>query len=332
MAFQASDHSLAETLPFWTLGDYGYGVTAYTNAIFDANGDGSADVLSTFEAGLALGLGTGTSNVSRRRVFGPAGGFKFIADMNEDGWPDIVTAGGSFELRNNPIVVFLNQSDLLNRRLARAFLNGGSKSIPVGVTGRDLCLRVEPVGGSYENADLDLSSIVMKSVGTGSVNQILARPAKKLVLGDSDGNGVAEISACFGADDLGLLFSQVTGRRDVPVVIEGRVSAGGRMHAELVLTIVHTGPSAAPTLAPNPLNPAGVFRFVTTRPGRARIQLFDVQGRLVRSVVDRTLPAGPQEILFDGKDGEGRALASGVYFARVETTEGLYPMRVAIVK
>jgi hypothetical protein len=104
------------------------------------------------------------------------------------------------------------------------------------------------------------------------------------------------------------------------------------MYSEVTLTIVHTGPSAAPSLSPNPLNPSGVFRFVTTRPGQARIQLFDVQGRLVRSVVDRALPAGTQEVPFDGKDGGGRSLASGIYFARVETTEGQYRMRVAIVK
>lgn len=331
MAFQQPDHSFVPTRPSWTLGGYAY-MGHGSNPPFDADGDGDMDILSGFDFGLALGLGSGGANVGRRRVFGPPGVSNFIADMNEDGWPDIVLAGGNFYSNYNPIVVILNNSDLLHRRAARVFQIGASKTIPVGVTGRDVCLRVEPVGGSYENTDLDLTSIVMKSVGTGSVNQIVAIPAKKLVLGDSDGNGVPEIDACFASADLGRLFSEIQGRREVPVVLEGRVAGGGRMHGELILTVVHTGPSAAPTLSPNPLNPAGVFRFVTSRPGLARIQIFDVQGRLVRTVVDRALPAGAQEVVFDGKDGVGRSLASGIYFARIETTEGEYRMRVAIVK
>ena len=45
-----------------------------------------------------------------------------------------------------------------------------------------------------------------------------------------------------------------------------------------------------------------------------------------------SVPLYDQEVFFDGKDREGRSLASGVYFARIETTDGNYRKRVAIVK
>jgi hypothetical protein len=75
-----------------------------------------------------------------------------------------------------------------------------------------------------------------------------------------------------------------------------------------------------------------VFRFTTTRPGTARIRVFDVQGRLTRDLLDRRLEAGDHAISFDGKDREGRGLASGIYFATVESADGEWRVRVAFLK
>jgi len=300
---------------------------------FDANGDGHLDVIAPFRNTLAFGFGNGAGGVSHRRLMGPAMGYPMIGDVDEDGSPDVVMAGAEGNLPyGRPILVYLNRSGLANRRAARAFLAADAMTIPIGAAGRDLTLRVEPVDASYQNADLDPASIVMRSTGTGSVNQIAAIPAKRTIVGDLDGNGVAEVSARFAAADLERLFSSLHGRQAVPVVVEGRLAGGGRMHAELALTLVHTGAATAPTLSPNPLNPTGTFRFATTKPGAARIAIYDVQGRLVRTLVDRALPSGEHEALFDGKDRSGRPLASGVYYARVATVDGTFNRRMAIVK
>ncbi len=49
----------------------------------------------------------------------------------------------------------------------------------------------------------------------------------------------------------------------------------------------------AASIAPNPLNTSGVLRFKTTRLGPARMRVFDVRGRLVRTLLDvPMLPAG----------------------------------------
>lgn len=330
---QLSDQTFAPPRYHWSQDSFG-SIDLRDLEIVDVNGDGRSDLVSPYMYGVAVGLGFGNGGVSQRRVIGPGVGSMTTGDVDEDGWPDIVMGGTSEYNVYNPTIVFHNNSDLVNRRAARAFLTGGDngKTIPIGAAGRNLCLRVEPVGGSYENVDLDPTSVVMKSKGTGVVSQITAVAGKKLVLGDMDGNGIQEFAACFESSKLAQLFSKLQGRRTVPVVVEGRILGGGRMHAELSLTIVRTGPSTAPSLSPNPLNPTGVFRFATTRPGIARIRLYDVQGRLIRTLVDRQLPAGDQEVFFDGRDRDGRSLASGVYFARIETTDGSYKKRVAIVK
>ncbi|HSG29094.1 MAG TPA: alpha-amylase family glycosyl hydrolase [Candidatus Krumholzibacterium sp.] len=72
------------------------------------------------------------------------------------------------------------------------------------------------------------------------------------------------------------------------------------------------------SISPNPFNPSTTIRFRTTREGRVRLTIFDVSGRSVRTLVDRTLTEGVHEVRWDGRNDEGRTAASGVYFLRME--------------
>jgi hypothetical protein len=298
-------------------------------SLADLDLDGRLDLVTGTHGSVVIGMGNGAGEFGRRGFFGPTGAVPLLGDVDEDGWPDIVLNGNQFG-GPGPIRTLINQFG--RPRLARGFPSGSAKTIPVGVRGRDLCLRVEPVAGSYANANVDLAAFTLRSEGTGSVALIHAIPPKKAVLGDEDRNGIEDLGVCFSAADLGALFSEIRGRRSVTVTLEGRLTPPGRFQAEVTLTVLGTGPSSAPRIAPNPLNPSGALRFVTSRPGAARIRIFDVQGRRVRDLLDRSLEAGDHAIPFDGKDGAGRGLASGIYFASVETVEGSWRVRVAILK
>ena len=64
-----------------------------------------------------------------------------------------------------------------------------------------------------------------------------------------------------------------------------------------------------------------------------RLNIFDVTGRLVRTLVDgKSLQAGPHTALWDGRDGAGRSVASGTYFARMEAGSWKQDARVTILK
>jgi flagellar hook assembly protein FlgD len=64
-----------------------------------------------------------------------------------------------------------------------------------------------------------------------------------------------------------------------------------------------------------------------------RLNIFDVTGRLVRTLVDgKVMEAGPHTTLWDGRDVAGRTVASGTYFARMESGSWHQDARVTILK
>ncbi len=75
--------------------------------------------------------------------------------------------------------------------------------------------------------------------------------------------------------------------------------------------------------APNPFNPETSIRYSVSGAGKVAIRIYNVSGALVRTLVDRYHAAGVYTARWDGKDGTGRNLASGVYFYRLETGSGV---------
>jgi hypothetical protein len=69
---------------------------------------------------------------------------------------------------------------------------------------------------------------------------------------------------------------------------------------------------------PNPFNPRTRLDYAVPAPGGAvRLEIFDAAGRRVRVLVDRQRDPGTYEVEWNGRDGRGHTLASGVYLARL---------------
>ena len=69
---------------------------------------------------------------------------------------------------------------------------------------------------------------------------------------------------------------------------------------------------------PNPFNPLTRISFRLDRDAQVSLRVYDVQGRLVRTLVDDYLAAGPRLVEWDGSDDEGRSVASGTYYLRLQ--------------
>ncbi len=86
------------------------------------------------------------------------------------------------------------------------------------------------------------------------------------------------------------------------------------------------------TAAPNPFNPSTNIKFDVTRTGRVQVMVFDVRGRLVRTLLDETLPAGPATLAWDGRDDAGHPAAAGTYHARVQADRQAGLVRLMLLK
>jgi hypothetical protein len=223
---------------------------------------------------------------------------------------------------------------ITNVNLASAFTIGGYKTIRLGSSKRLWCAQVEPVGGSFTITDVDPATLILISPGTGSVSQIPAFQGRTTVVADMDNDDIPDMKVCFRKEDLRLLFSNVTGTTTLTVTVEGQVITGGTFRAALDVDVVGTdGGISAATVSPNPFNPAGTLTFTTARPGRAKVELFDVAGRLVRTILDEpSLAAGVHDVRIEGRGQRGESLASGIYYIRGVSAEGEFTTTIAILK
>ena len=74
-------------------------------------------------------------------------------------------------------------------------------------------------------------------------------------------------------------------------------------------------------LTARPRAGGSVLGFGLSTGGRVKLEVFDVAGRKLATLVDAVETAGNHEIAWDGATAQGRA-ASGFYFARITTAEG----------
>ena len=215
---------------------------------------------------------------------------------------------------------------------ARAFTTKSNRIIRLGSGKSIWSAQIEPVGGSFDIANVDLSSVRMESQGTGSVSEIPAQFGKAAISNDSDGNGVAEITASFAKEDLQALFTNVTGQTSVPVTFEGSITSGGTFRTQMDVSVKASGGPTA-SAYPNPFHPFGWVSVFVPTAGTLELKVFDANGRLVRKIEEAgTVPRGYRQIAIDGSDGHGNPLPSGIYFLRIQTAAGPITTRVAIIR
>jgi hypothetical protein len=84
---------------------------------------------------------------------------------------------------------------------------------------------------------------------------------------------------------------------------------------------------------PNPFNPLTTIAFSVKERGRVRIDVFNVSGQLVRTLLDETRAAGSYtDVRWDGTDADHAAVASGIYFCRMDTKGFVETRKMVLLK
>lgn len=83
---------------------------------------------------------------------------------------------------------------------------------------------------------------------------------------------------------------------------------------------------------PNPFNPRTEISFTLSDRQDVRLEIYDLAGRRVLTLVDGTMPAGEHAVPWLGRDTGGRAVPSGAYVARLVTADRVDTIKLLLAR
>jgi hypothetical protein len=78
---------------------------------------------------------------------------------------------------------------------------------------------------------------------------------------------------------------------------------------------------------PNPFNAATIIRYSLPEPAEVKIEIFDILGRKVETLIEGEQPAGYHQIVWDASNN-----SSGMYFYRIEAGEYSDTRKMVLIK
>jgi N-acetylmuramoyl-L-alanine amidase len=83
---------------------------------------------------------------------------------------------------------------------------------------------------------------------------------------------------------------------------------------------------------PNPFNPSTTISFTLAQPSNTRLEIFNIRGEKVRTLVNNYCSAGYRSAVWDGADDAGILVPSGVYMYRLITSSGVRVRNMLLLK
>jgi len=193
--------------------------------------------------------------------------------------------------------------------------------------GQWITARVEPA--DVTPADVDVSTALL--AGSVPADPTFAE------IGDHDGNGAADLLLKFPR----AAVEQVV----VPGINELELTAalktGGGIRGTGTVNVIGPpggfarGTNDAPVLGaiePNPFGPSTSIRYDVPGVTTVRIAVHDVGGRLVSTLLDGPSPPGRHTVTWNGRDGSGEPVASGIYFVIMDSGNRRVTRKVTLLR
>jgi hypothetical protein len=263
------------------------------------------------------------------------------ADFDNDGWLDCMTTSDGA----NRIRYYTNDGDGSFTRddTVAMYVLGRTYSASAGDYDRDgdvdlfVASPLQVAGGLFRNdhangnhwLNVHCESTVSNRSAIGTRVRAKAVVAgtpmwqRRDVLSQDVAAGTSSLEVEFGFGDASVVDSLVV---DWP---SGTTQVFTSVAVDQFLSLVEPGgavsvtPATSPALAgarlslsPNPFVASTDVRFDLARRQRVRVEVVDLLGRRVRTLVDEDLAAGEHALAWDGRDESSRAVAAGIYFVR----------------
>ncbi|MEW5702446.1 MAG: FlgD immunoglobulin-like domain containing protein [Candidatus Zixiibacteriota bacterium] len=157
-------------------------------------------------------------------------------------------------------------------------------------------------------------------------------PANATLTDHHDGSGTFSFSPVAGQEgplDVKFRASDGVWQSDTVVVVMVDAASAVRslQTGEGVPSSYEFGPSY-----PNPFNASTVIRFGLPADRHVRLDVFDILGRRVRTLIDEDRPAGSYAVEWDGTDDRGSGLSTGVYLYRIQTSDFVRARSMVLLK
>jgi hypothetical protein len=83
---------------------------------------------------------------------------------------------------------------------------------------------------------------------------------------------------------------------------------------------------------PNPFNSSTMIEYGLPEESRVKIEIYDILGRLCRTLINSEMPAGYHQIQWNGEDESDQPVASGVYLVKMTAGDRHFTNRAVLVK
>lgn len=83
---------------------------------------------------------------------------------------------------------------------------------------------------------------------------------------------------------------------------------------------------------PNPFNPNTTISFTLSARCPVTLTVYTIEGKKVVTLVDEILPAGAKQVSWNGKDTDGNAMSTGVYFYRLKAGKEVFSRKMILMK
>jgi len=148
-------------------------------------------------------------------------------------------------------------------------------------------------------------------------------------------------------DPLDSTFTQLTSQGPVPFAgLESSINdsdeiafvAGGDVYLAVLATPSTASAGPPPSLGlrqnvPNPFNPSTTIQYDVPSDGASiRLDIYDVSGRIVRTLVSGRQSSGTKQVEWDGRTDAGAPVSSGVYFYRLRANGRVETRRMVLTK
>jgi hypothetical protein len=290
----------------------------------DMDADGFVDLIAFGEGTCTLWLGDGTGNWTQDAQFttppyGHCQAFRVGGDVDHNGLPDIalVAEEGSWPSYQNHLYCFRETTAPESLTIVPVFPRGHETFMQGSAQFIDW-LSAVPSG--------ETSSVALEYSTTGSSGRWYP------IVDGAPNSGRCQWTVPLVASSDCYIRYTVTSSRGVRMAI---TPAAFTILSDATGVYDEPPPGAGVTLRclPNPVSSSAIVEYTVAREGRVRLGVYDVSGRLVAHLVDSRLAGGDaRAVAWDGRDGGGRDLPSGVYFVRLEAGEEAALQKIVLVR